>query len=200
MMAGSDRELEVKFHLPALAGLENRLHELGAELTAPRVFEVNLRFDTPGGTMTQARQVLRLRQDAETRITYKGPGSQSGGVTSRVELEVQVSDFATARKLFEALGYQVVVIYEKFRTTYRLDDVLVTLDEMPYGSFAEIEGPTGESIHAAAVRLGLDWDRRIFESYLALFEKLRGVMRFEFRDLNFENFRGLDVDLNSIGI
>lgn len=199
-MAGSGQELEVKFYLGDLPGLRNRLEQLEAEIGAARVLEINLRFDTPDGSMTQKRQVLRLRQDAEARITYKGPGSVNEGVTSRVELEVSVNDFETAKRLLEALGYQVSVVYEKYRTTYCLGNVLVTLDEMPYGEFAEIEGPDGESIRKAAQRLGLEWESRIFDSYLALFEKLRGVMGFEFRDLSFENFRGLQPEMELIGL
>lgn len=113
---------------------------------------------------------------------------------------MSVNNFDTARKLLEALGYRVAVIYEKYRTTYKLGNVLVTLDEMPYGSFAEIEGPDGVSIKAAADRLGLDWEKRIFDSYLALFDKLRQVLGFEFRDLSFENFSGLQADMGVIGL
>jgi adenylate cyclase class 2 len=86
------------------------------------------------------------------------------------------------------LGYQVAMMYEKYRRVYDLDDVHVTLDEMPYGDFIEIEGPQPESILLASQRLGLAWERRILDSYTALFEELRAVLRFEFRDLNFENF------------
>jgi hypothetical protein len=78
--------------------------------------------------------------------------------------------------------------------------VLVTLDEMPYGNFAEIEGPDGNAIKMAAGLLGLDWEKRIFESYLALFDKLRNTKGFDFRDLTFENFRTLEVNLESIGL
>ena len=91
-------------------------------------------------------------------------------------------------------------MYEKYRTTYALDDVLVVLDEMPFGNFAEIEGPAGESIHSAATKLGLDWEARILESYVFLFERLRQKRGWEFRDLSFANFAGKIVSPEDLGV
>lgn len=192
-MTASGKELEVKFALEDHARLKQELEALGARAVQPRVHEVNLRFDTPRGDLAAKGQVLRLRKDSEARLTYKGPGQVSEGVQSRTELEFTVGDFETAQRFLEALGFQLTVIYEKFRTTYALDRVLVALDEMPFGSFAEIEGPDGESIKNAADRLGLDWEKRIFEGYLALFARLKEERGWEFRDLTFKNFEGLGI-------
>jgi adenylate cyclase class 2 len=200
-MSASGQELEVKFYQPNLSALEERLVAIGAVLIQPRIHEVNLRFDTPLGELSRTFRVLRLRQDTEARVTYKGPGEEQDGVRRRQELEFAVSDFTAARAVFEALGYQVILMYEKYRTTYSLDDeVLVALDEMPYGNFVEIEGPDGESIHAAAVKLGLDWEVRILESYVFLFERLRQARGWGFRDLSFANFASRTVSPEDLGV
>lgn len=196
----SNQELEVKFCLSSLKNLEDHLISLGAALVQARVHEVNLRFDTPENKLTNSYRVLRLRQDAQAHVTYKGPGLLQDGVRLRQELEFTVSDFATAQALLEALGYGVVVMYEKYRTTYDLGVVHVTLDEMPYGYFAEIEGPTPASIRAAAAQLGLDWEKRINDSYLVLFQNARQALGFTFRDLSFTNFKGIDVSPQALGI
>ena len=156
-MSKSDQELEVKFYLSDLPALRARLEAAGAQLFKPRVHEINLRFDTPSGDLTRGYRVLRLRQDSEARLTYKGPGELVDGVRSRQELEFTVSDFETARHFLEALGYEVSVMYEKYRATYTLNGVLVTLDEMPYGKFAEIEGPDGASIRKTISSYDLGW-------------------------------------------
>ena len=78
--------------------------------------------------------------------------------------------------------------------------VLVTLDEMPYGHFAEIEGPDGESIQQAASRLELNWATRILESYTVLFEFARQVLGFTFRDLSFANFADMNVPPEAMGV
>jgi adenylate cyclase, class 2 len=194
-----DQELEVKFLIADLPALENRLGSLGAQLVQQRVHEVNLRLDTPDLSLTKSLQVLRLRQDSLARVTYKGPGRDLGGVRIRQELEFVVSDFETARNLFKALGYDVAMMYEKYRTVYDLDDVHVTLDEMPYGDFIEVEGPLPESIQRVSQRLGVAWEARVLDSYTALFDQLRAVMGFTFRDLSFENFSGVKTPLMALG-
>lgn len=192
-MPSNNQELEVKFYLTNLPALERRLQEIGAVVAHARVHETNLRFDTPEGELAKTLRVLRLRQDTAARVTYKGPGELSGGVRLRQEIEFTVSDFNNARTLFEALGYTVYLMYEKHRTTYRLGEVLVTLDEMPFGSFAEIEGPDPESIAAVNQQLGLDWETRILDSYTGLFDRLCQRLGLNFRDLSFANFNGLTV-------
>jgi adenylate cyclase class 2 len=199
-MSSTGQELEVKFYLNHPAQLQNRLEALGAHLAHPRVHEINLRFDTPTLDLLRSGRLLRLRQDTEARITYKGPGRVEGGARLRQELEFVASDFDMARAVIEALGYELMMMYEKQRATYALGDVLVTLDEMPYGSFAEIEGPDGESIQQAAVKLNLNWDTRILDSYTMLFEHARQVFGFTFRDLSFDNFANLPVPPEALGV
>jgi len=196
----NEQEVEVKFYLRDLAGLEKRLQALGAQLSQPRVRETNLRFDTPDGDLTRAKRVLRLRQDEQVRMTFKGPAAVREDVSVRQEIEFAVSDFEAARHLLEALGYVVSVMYEKYRRTYELDGLHVTLDEMPYGSFAEIEGSEVEGIQAAAARLGLDWGARVMESYLALFGRLQAATQLPGRDLTFDNLAGRQVLPESMGV
>lgn len=199
-MGKSDHELEVKYLIANLGALRKRLETIEAQILQPRTHEVNLRFDTTDRTLTDTYQVLRLRQDKVARLTYKGPSKITGGVRDRVEIEFVVSDFQAAQDLFEALGYQVSVMYEKHRTTYQVANASITLDEMPYGNFAEIEGPDPESILAINQTLNLNWEQRILESYILIFERLRKAFGFEFRDLSFANFKGLDVDFTAIDI
>ena len=59
---------------------------------------------------------------------------------SRTEIEFGVDDFAKAKQFLEHLGYQSILVYEKYRTTYELDHAHIMLDELPYGNFIEIEG------------------------------------------------------------
>lgn len=195
-----DQELEVKFYVTNLSVVENRLLGLGAHLTLPRVFEVNLRFDTPNSDLGKSLRVLRLRQDKIARLTYKGPASGLGGARLRQELEFEVSDFAVARAFLEALGYQVVMIYEKYRAAYDLDGVEISLDELPYGTFVEIEGPDPVAIQAATRHLGLDWEATIPASYTVLFDQLKARLNLNFRDLSFDNFKDLQVTPVDLGV
>jgi adenylate cyclase class 2 len=199
-MSPSDRELEIKLYISDLPALHQQLIAKGAQQVKPRQHEYNLRFDTPTGDLSSTAQVLRLRQDTVARLTYKGPSEMNSGVRSRREIEFTVSDFEAARNFFEALGYQVRVIYEKYRTTYQLAGVEVTLDELPYGDFAEIEGPDTGAITAVADRLSLDRSASIAASYTMLFDHLHQALGLTFRNLTFENFAGLEVSPADLGV
>jgi adenylate cyclase class 2 len=91
-------------------------------------------------------------------------------------------------------------MYEKYRTTYKLGNVEVALDEMPTGEFLEIEGPDSESIRSTANALELNWEARILDSYTMLFERLRGRLGFDFRDLSFDNFKELEISPEMMGV
>jgi adenylate cyclase, class 2 len=196
----SDSELEVKFYVSDLAEMEARLVQAGATLLQPRSHEFNLRFDTPSGDLHRAQSILRLRRDKGSHVTFKGPSTTLGGVLARQEIEFDVNNFSAAQKLIEALGYRANFVYEKHRTTYALDGLKITLDEMPYGNFIEIEGKNAKSIRDAAERFRLDWDLRLPETYISIFRRMRELFGWQFADLTFENFENKQVNMDRVGI
>lgn len=188
-----NQEIEVKYFVNDLGAVRERLEALGAALIQPRLLETNLRFDTPERRLGRALQVLRLRQDSAARMTFKGPAHGEGGARVRQEIEFTVEDFGRARQFLEALGYEVVMIYEKYRAVYDLAGVHVTLDEMPYGDFVELEGPDVQTIQLVNARLGLNWGRVVPASYTMLFEQLVQKKGLRVRDLTFAAFAGLAI-------
>ncbi|HEX2908442.1 MAG TPA: class IV adenylate cyclase [Phototrophicaceae bacterium] len=185
-------ETEVKLYVPYLEAVQTRLETLGGKLTAPRIYERNVRYDDPDRSLTPAGVVLRLRQDTRTRLTYKAEGRMVNGITSRFEAEVEVSDFDAMATILGKLGYSPYMVYEKYRTTYELDGAEVVLDEMPYGHFVEIEGDEG-TIEIVINRLNLLSAPRYDGSYAVLFERVRRALGLTFTDLTFENFTGMVV-------
>jgi adenylate cyclase, class 2 len=199
-MSSKGRETEAKFYVQNLEQIQADLQGADAGLIQARVLERNFRFDLPDGSLRAGRRVLRLRYDTEARLTYKGGNESTGGVLSREEIEFFVEDFEKAKKFLEALGYQQVFYYEKYRTTYKLDQNSIMLDELPYGSFVEIEGETEDSIRSLSEKLHLNWDATIERSYSALFEHVQKSLNLSFRDLSFENFAGIKVDATHLGV
>lgn len=198
-MPNESQETEVKFYVRDLPKIIMRIQQMDALLIQPRMHEVNLRFDTPNGDFQRTGRVLRLRRDEAIHLTYKDEGRLEDGALSRRELEFSVSDFDSAKQFVEALGYEVVFTYEKYRTTYELSQVHIMLDEMPYGDFVEIEGDL-DTLKPIAEQLGLNWDAAIPASYHALFGRLRKARGLTFRDLSFENFKGLHVESTDLGV
>lgn len=189
-------EVEVKFFVPQLQAFRERLLAAGAEQVKPRLFERNVRFDSPGERLRFQFQLLRLRQDDNARLTFKGPPHEAGETEAKVreELEVEVSDFETAAAILERLGFEAQQVYEKYRETFHLGEVEIVLDEMPFGNFVELEGDE-EAIRAAAGRLGLDWEQRILDNYLALMARLKAEYHLDFDDVTFDNFADRDLSI-----
>jgi adenylate cyclase, class 2 len=199
-MATDNQENEVKFYLADLQLFESQVLMKGATLKHPRVFESNLRFDLPSGELTTARRVLRLRKDDRARLTYKGPMQAGQLISSRSEIELVVSDFDQARKLLESLGYVISVKYEKWRTTYQIGLMEIDIDELPYGNFCELEGPNAEAIQLIAGALKLNWDARVLESYLALFDKVRITKHLKVKNLTFDEFKNINLTATDLGL
>lgn len=195
-----DQEIEVKFLLKDYSALMQKISDLQLPCSQERIHEFNLRYDLPDGSLVAKKQVLRLRKDTQARLTFKGPGIMEQDVLTRKEIEVVVSDFDATNRLLEALGYQVIMMYEKFRANYLMDKLVLSVDETPLGLFIELEGESPAQVHRAADALGVDWDARINLSYSALLNIFNQSTGHTFRDLNFENFAELDVTPSDLGL
>jgi adenylate cyclase class 2 len=128
MSKPSYTETEVKLYVPNLEHVKRVLERNGAKLVADRVFERNTRYENAKQTLGKNHIVLRLRQDIRARLTYKEPPLELGDsdIPSRFEAEVEVSDFDTMALILAKLGFFPHLVYEKYRTTYRLGEVAVS--------------------------------------------------------------------------
>jgi adenylate cyclase class 2 len=194
------QEIEAKFFVQDLSRIKSQLEKLDAQLIQDRVLEKNLRFDLPGAPLRAQGRVLRLRRDTDVRLTYKSASTNEQGVLSREEIEFVVEDYERAKRFLEALGYQKLVFYEKYRTTYELNNTHIMLDELPCGDFVEIEGETLESIRKVADQLRLSWETAIATSYSALFERVQQALQLPFQDLSFVNFENIRVKASDLGV
>ena len=193
-------EIEAKFYVNDLARIAGRLEALGAKVLHARTLEENWRYDTPERTLDAGQRLLRLRKSHKVTLTYKSSAEEVGGTSQRQEYETEVADIEQTRLLLEALGYVVTERYEKYRTEYDLGGLYVTLDELPFGDFVEIEGGDVAEIRAAAEELGLDWEANITENYLLLFRRLGKVVPVAEGMLTFEELKGKAVGAEALGV
>lgn len=186
-------EVELKLYVPELGAVRERLEHLGARLVSPRVYEHNVRYENEAKTLSPNGIVVRLRQDTRVLLTYKGASLKlDDGVRTRFEAEVEVSDFDAMETILGKLGYFPYMRYEKYRTTFELDGAEIVLDEMPYGSFVEIEGDA-DAIHRLRAALELSAAPNFGDSYAVLFDRVRANLGLTFQDLTFANFAGITV-------
>lgn len=175
-------EVEQKFPVAGLAGVEKSLLELGATIAGARV-EVDCYYNHPLRDFAETDEALRLRRVGDRNwITYKGPRIDATTKTRR-ELELPLgegegaaADWAT---LLQTLGFRAVGSVHKLRragtVAWQGNQVGVTLDEVTgLGTFVELELVVDEAeldlarecIAGLARRLGLEQSER--RSYLCL--------------------------------
>ncbi len=168
-------EIELKFRVESLEGLERRLREIGFQVDTPRTFESNTLYDTPERTLKGRGELLRLRQYGERQVmTHKrhpDDEEEGGRYKVRIETETGVEDASALAEVFTRLGYGPVFRYEKYRSEYSdpaLAGAHMVVDETPIGVFAELEGPTGW-IDRTLAALGVSVNDCLTESYGKLF-------------------------------
>jgi adenylate cyclase, class 2 len=169
-------ETEVKIRLADREAFERKLPALGFVRVTARTMERNTLYDTPDRRLRNSRQILRIRlYDGKWVLTHKSvPGgvSEEGPHKNRVETETLIEDGPVLGKVFEALGFSPVFVYEKWRAEWADATGHCVLDETPLGVYAELEGPS-EWIDATAHQLGIGKSEFITLSYGRIFEAWR---------------------------
>jgi adenylate cyclase class 2 len=161
-------ETEVKIRVADREALEQKLPALGFTRVTARTLERNTLYDKPDRELRNSRQILRIRQyGSKWTVTHK---SVPSGLSE--EAETAVEEGPVLGKIFEALGFHPVFVYEKWRTEWADRLGHCVLDETPLGLYAELEGP-GEWIDATARKLGIHESDFITLSYGRIFEVWR---------------------------
>ena len=191
-ISGENLEIEVKFLIRDIGKTRRALMRLGAVQESPRTYEKNIVFDNPWHGLARQGKLLRLRQDAGARITFKGqsPLQLGSEVRVREEIEVDVGDFDKTAAILTKIGFEKQVVYEKYRETFSLRNIEVVLDEMPFGDFLELEG-SEDGIRSAADALHLQWENRLIDNYLALDARIKRRYELAFDDITFENYEAV---------
>jgi adenylate cyclase class 2 len=165
-------EIEAKLKVDSLPDVEQKLTELGAEFLAEQT-QTDLLFDDVDATLTTTDRCLRLRRQyfdggEKFFLTYKGPKEKSN-FKQRREIEIEITDLESTKKILSALGYDHVLVVEKIRRLWQLGGCAVALDQLPLlGDFVEIEGPNNKEIADVQNSLGLAELPHIEKSYAQL--------------------------------
>ncbi len=162
-----EREVKIRFADPAKA--RGAIEAAGGVERHSRSFEDNRIFDNPSRSLASKSALLRVRATAggQGRLTFKEKVATESRAKVRREWEVAVEEPGVLAEILSRAGFEVVYRYQKYRTTFRIEDCLVELDETPIGCFVEIEGPE-PSIFSIAARLGAGGEDLIKEDYRSL--------------------------------
>jgi len=117
-------------------------------------FEENTIYAHPGIDLENA--IVRLRRIGNSGLlTYKKRLPSRSGIKHQKEIETPVSDPEAMANILSTIGFTPVLIYEKFRQTWLMNNVEVVVDRLPFGLFVEIEG-SERTIRSAEKKLEME--------------------------------------------
>jgi adenylate cyclase class 2 len=152
-------EIEAKFLKVDIEEVRARLKAAGAKLEHPMRLMRRDQFDHLDQRYHKSNFSERLRiRDEEDKLTMTYKKSVPGS-NYPIEIETTVGSYEATKQLLTAIGLHGFSYQESKRETWQLDDVEVVIDVWPWlDPYIEIEGPSEESIKAAAARLEFNWD------------------------------------------
>ena len=160
-------EIEKKYRLPAGRGdvIIAALHDIGAEYVGED-FEENTIYG--GEVLAKTGGVVRIRRTQDrTLLTFKRRVENQADVKQQIEYETEVSNSDATSQIMSQLNLVPKLVYEKKRRTWRLRSTEIVLDELPFGSFMEIEGSI-TSIKEAEMLLDIEDLETEHETYPSL--------------------------------
>lgn len=144
MEFSDDIEVEVKAKIDNIDEVRERIKVNGGKLIFKNLIR-DFSFDYKNEELRKKDCVLRVRvfENGEGIITFKGPRKTDKRYKIREELEVHISNGLNAVKIFERLGFKQVFRIDRIREIYEFQEegVRIMLDVFPeMGAFMEIEG------------------------------------------------------------
>jgi adenylate cyclase class 2 len=179
-------EREIKLRFESVDAARHAVARLDATPHTARRLQDDRLLDRDDALLRTRGCALRIRRDGDDiRVTFKGP-VVPGAMKMREELETHVGDAAILTRIFEELGFVPRFRYQKYREEYRLDGVIIAIDDTPIGVFVELEGEE-VAIGAAAARLGRGPSDYVLASYRTLFVEHRQASGLPDGDMVFES-------------
>jgi adenylate cyclase, class 2 len=131
-------EIEIKTRSPDNAKVESMLLARMAS-KSKECDQVDEYFNHPCRDFAVTDEALRLRREANGKITYKGPKLDRSTKT-REEIEMDIEDVEKMGQILVRLGFRSVAKVSKRRKEYVLEGVTVSLDSVEgLGDFVELE-------------------------------------------------------------
>lgn len=158
-----DTEIEVKFLDIDFDDLRGKLKNLNAVCEQPMRLMRRAIIDYSDGRMKQTSDAFIRVRDEGNRVTMTYKQHKIVAVDGAQEIEIKVSDFDSAVKMWQAVGLIVHSLQESKRETWKLDGVEIVLDEWPWlKPYIEIENCSEAALQATAKKLGLNWQDAVF--------------------------------------
>ncbi len=163
-------EIEAKFLSINKDSMRIKLKSVGFRLKTPEYMMRRKTFTFPHATPGR-KKWGRVRQEAN-KVTMAVKEIRGSGINDTYEVELTVSDFDMATKLFEVCGIKEQAFQENMREVWTRNGVEVTIDTWPgLNPFMEIEGVSEKIVQELSNELGYDFGKAIFGSIDLVYER-----------------------------
>ncbi|MDP2944269.1 MAG: class IV adenylate cyclase [bacterium] len=175
-MVQDNKEIEIKVAITDIKEFEKKISALNPQVIE-EIFERTIRFDTNNEDLEKKGIFVRIRSGAGNTWTVKkkiNDAEQQDKYFQRNEWEVSIDNIETARKMLKVLGFEKEFIMEKYRKKFILPKAEITIDRLPFGTYAEIEANKDEIDRLTKI-LGINQTRRIIGTYWHLHEEYNKI-------------------------
>lgn len=154
-----EKEIETRFLDINKDELMKKLVSLGAIDKGEEKLEEIIFYDQAMSWKGKNKFVRLRKTKDKIKLNYKNNEKQT--VDSAQEIELEVSDLGKCSELFGKIGLKAIRQIEKNRHTFQLGDVNIDIDVWPkIPIYAELEGPSVESLKNVCNQLNIDWEKR----------------------------------------
>ncbi|MEA2097591.1 MAG: class IV adenylate cyclase [Patescibacteria group bacterium] len=164
-------EKEIKIKINDIDGLIGQLLQDGATIKN-KAMQKTVRFDTINENLEKKGVFLRVRSGNKNTITMKEKIGNDKNIRARKETEFEIEDIDKMIYIFKKIGFDYIKIMEKFRINLNYKNAILSIDELPFGFFLEIEG-TENQINTISDKLNYSTKDKIIETYWDLFENYK---------------------------
>ena len=119
---------------------------------------------------------MRSNSDGVNTVTWKAKSDILGTVRKHKEIDFKVESTEELSDLFEEIGLEIYAYQEKDRTSFKLDNWIIEIDQYPkMPVFLEIEGDSEEHINEAIKKLGLEKNKTWADGERTLIQDTYGL-------------------------
>ena len=194
-----DIEFEAKFYPVEKESFRKKLRSMGAELLIPERKMIRIVADDKENPILTKSGYIRIRdEDNLLRLSLKITAKWSGKLSDQKEIDVEVSDFKRTKSIIEACGIKFNRRQETLREEWEYNGAQITIDTWPgLDTYSEIETDSEKKVKEIALKLDLDWDKKIIVPAADIYAKVYGISIDEVLEkisyITFENnpFEGL---------
>lgn len=175
-------EREVKYSVTNPTELINKLKSQNAIFSGYHL-EKTIRVDKQNWKLSSKGTYIRLRTGFKNTLTLKKGRVKGSEVSERLEIEVEIDDVDLCHKLLQEMGLIESLVMEKYRMIWNINDTIITIDELPFGVYAEIEGSI-QNIKIISDLLGFDYDEKIIVTYWEIYKEIMETKKIQHYDPN----------------